>query len=395
MRLSGPPQSPYPKPDDLFAFRHKYESCNESLGRQHLQSYDVEELCRKVLVLGLDGIARKHLLQINGMNKRGWCFEFALHDSSGESSKWLRSGDFEVNVLHALPRGMVGGLKEIRHVLSRPYHHVELYACRRSVPILAIPELRKHNILGVERGDLSYFDQYGALSRAALKWHYKRANHIWFKEPYMDPMLKRLTSQPLVFIPNPGPAPISPPSHDVRDIDFLWANRLLSERKPEWFGEALAAPQLSGSSAVMMGVRGFGEVRAEVLKVQEMCRALAPPNLRILTWADPLPLMRQARYFVMFGAQIFGNHALLEAMSLGAVPIVTESFGVEELIRDGVNGFIAPLTREGVAATMKRAFTTSDDVLNQMRAAALATIADRFSEDLFLDRLEAAYRQLA
>jgi len=57
--------------------------------------------------------------------------------------------------------------------------------------------------------------------------------------------------------------------------------------------------------------------------------------------ADEVPLMlKKARYFILNSSFEATSYALLEAMSLGLVPIANEGTGSQEVIHHGVNGFL-------------------------------------------------------
>ncbi len=352
---------------------------------------------RRILVLGLDLLARKHFLQINGMNRRGWNYTIALTDPKSISLKVFQSLESDMNRFVSLPK--LGGerIRSVRKLLGESYHHVELYACRRSVPYLAFPQLGRHPLLVVERGDLSYYNQYDKISQLALRQHYRRADLIWFKEPYMEALLQNMGNSPRMFIPNPAPSYETSESAAPRDIDFVWANRFLPERSPEKFVAAIAHPELLSAKAAMLGLRDVGEVRDNVIQLQKICNAKAPANLEIFEWTDPIPYFRRARFFVMLGRQIFGNNALLEAMSMGVIPIVSRSFGIDALVEDGINGFIVEdsTDEQALVKILSKAFRMGPLEEAKLRGKAASTVKQKFGEDTFLDLLEQAYKRVA
>jgi glycosyltransferase involved in cell wall biosynthesis len=221
--------------------------------------------------------------------------------------------------------------------------------------------------------------------------HYRRADLIWFKEPYMDSMLESLSPRPRMFISNPAPPPPESSEETLRNIDFLWVNRLLPERTPEVFINVLGQPALRSAKAVMLGLLDLGDRRDAMIRHQEYCFSIVPPNLDLREWDDPNPFFRRARFFVMLGDQIFGNNALMEAMASGVIPIVTRSFGIERLIDHGVNGFLVDRDPLSLVEAMSSALQMDSQRESQMRAAATQKVNQEFNEEIFVQRLEDAY----
>ena len=91
---------------------------------------------------------------------------------------------------------------------------------------------------------------------------------------------------------------------------------------------------------------------------------------------------------------VFGNYALLESMSYGCVPIVTKAQDIEELIQDGVNGFICDFNYESFLLTIEKALEMPSEKYSKMSLNAIATIQKNFSLDRLQKRALELYRQL-
>ena len=178
----------------------------------------------------------------------------------------------------------------------------------------------------IERGDIGCIGRYGLFVRLALRIAYRWADLVIFKEPYMEAPLRRLTKAPLHFVPNCVDR-AEPSRGEERDIDFLWVNRLIPEREIGWVTGAMRQAPLRGRNLFVLGAA-------------ESEKAMVPqePDVSVLGFIEPTPYYRRARFFCLPASIVFGNNALLEAMSFGVVPVVTDAPGVERLLEDGVNG---------------------------------------------------------
>lgn len=78
---------------------------------------------------------------------------------------------------------------------------------------------------------------------------------------------------------------------------------------------------------------------------------------------------------------------IIEALSVGCIPIVTPVGGCTDLINDGVNGFIADDTStEGYLNAMKRYIDTDYSKKQEMRQAAIRLYKQNYSIDIVRDR---------
>ncbi|HEU4635625.1 MAG TPA: glycosyltransferase [Edaphobacter sp.] len=79
----------------------------------------------------------------------------------------------------------------------------------------------------------------------------------------------------------------------------------------------------------------------------------APDAIRFTGWISPERVNEEVANLdiLVMLSEVEGQPiALLEAMALGAVPVVTSLPGMQELITDGVNGFLLPIGAPAVAA---------------------------------------------
>ncbi len=351
----------------------------------------------QVLILGLDLLARKNLVQIEEMNSHGWTFVVAVDEVSDQLNDILEDIQGGNNEIILLRGNILARCRQVFKLVQMRAHHVELYACRRSFLYGALARLKRQRIVVVERGDIGLHHTYRWFERYAMRWLYNFGDCIWFKEPYMETLLRQITKKPLYFIPNPAPtssSQVEPPSWGERSIDFLWANRFLPERHGEWFTASASRLATRGFRSVAVGLRKYEASQKRYEKSQARAVRYGRGRVDFQGWVDPRTLMRQTKFFVMTGDRIFGNNALLEAMSFGAVPIVSTSDGIEILIQDGDNGFIGSSGFRGTYDSLKRALKIDRDTWTAMSKRSSETVTTSFSSQIFRNRLLTVYHFL-
>lgn len=85
------------------------------------------------------------------------------------------------------------------------------------------------------------------------------------------------------------------------------------------------------------------------------------------------------------------SNALLEAMSVGLVPIVSPVSGSRDVVADGVNGFVmAETTESALRACLRRCPPPDSDAYERLRASARSTIENQYT----LSQVAAAYERL-
>jgi L-malate glycosyltransferase len=83
--------------------------------------------------------------------------------------------------------------------------------------------------------------------------------------------------------------------------------------------------------------------------------------------------------------------ALLEAMSMGCVPVCTSVGGIPEVLRPGVNGVLVEPQRPGLLADAAGALLDDRSGLNGLAEAARDTVVERFSMARMTAELESIY----
>lgn len=279
----------------------------------------------------------------------------------------------------------------IKHYTS--IHHAEVYTGGRLV-IFTILLLRlfRIKVICVERGEIFHYSSTRKTWLSALSWRlcYNLSHIIWYKEVYMKEILQQIAPKKRkVFIHNAVYLPESKSYTGEKDIQFLWVNRMLQERHPEWFSNALKEEALQKVNGVMLG---FNSDPHGALQIEEYISSLAP-NMKPYLYQNPSTFYPRARFFVLPAKMVFGNHALMEAMSYGLVPIVLESPGVELMVKHHVNGFICQDYKTFVQC-LTQAYYLDENSYLQMSEYNKQIIRNEYSYDYLFSKIKYLYEMV-
>lgn len=340
----------------------------------------------KTILIFLDVVAHKNRLQTEAIREAG--FEPVFFVSRGKENT---QGQI------VLENGFRKRWQQVNTWIrdhKKNIHHLEVYPGGRfSFIYMLLAKRQGLPCICVERGDLLYYRRggYSRAARISMWLCYKMADIIWYREPYMKPVLEKLNSC-LFFLHNAVPVSQGQmPGFAERDIDFLWLNRLIPQRKSGWFADILRHGRLASSHNVLVGMDDSSHFKDE----QQYVSANKPAQLELIAYtADPGAFYRRARYFVLPADVVFANHALLEAMSHGVVPIVSRVEGAELIVRDKENGFLPEHTQAAFEAAMLDAFSQDEKEWKKMSAAARLTIQNNFSEEKYREAIKTLYGRL-
>jgi glycosyltransferase involved in cell wall biosynthesis len=340
--------------------------------------YFQKKKSQKVLVIGLDKFLRKNRLQLEVLGDLGWTYTVLTSDTSENFDEFFSGLEINHKIVKRKENALSRVLQLMR-VLSTDFHHVELYvAGRATIIFLSLLKIKRKNIVVIERGDIGLMENYSFLTRLGMRYAYRFADQVWYKEPYMLEILQTFRRKELHFLPN---ATLILEKEKVnKEIDFLWANRMLETRLPHLLVSAMSHQNLSTSRCVLVGFRST-DVITNDSDYEISLLSLLPPNVEAVSWTDPAEYMARARFFVMLGDKIFGNHALLESMAQGVVPIVSESIGISSLITHGVNGFITGTELKEIEIALMLASSLTQGEWKKLSDNAKLTIAAHYSPD--------------
>jgi glycosyltransferase involved in cell wall biosynthesis len=155
----------------------------------------------------------------------------------------------------------------------------------------------------------------------------------------MKPLLEKEGAKNLFFLHNAIESKelLDKQLHEKKDITFLWLNRIIPERRSDWFVNVLKKQELKNTVNYLVGFIQDSKYQ----NIQNQITLDKSDNLVIEEYSgNPSDYYKRAKFFVLPSQVIFANHSLLEAMSYGVVPLVSRQPGSDLIVDDGKNGFI-------------------------------------------------------
>ncbi|MES3016269.1 MAG: glycosyltransferase [Bacteroidota bacterium] len=354
---------------------------------------------KSLIVSFLDKVAPKNRLQIKIIYDLGYTPVFYVNDYIGYSDQYFKTRDEH----RLLVQGLLNRFGQIYSFFKKNkhnIHHVEVYPGGRfSFIYLLLARYFEIKTICVERGDLLYFKKggYDLVTRLSMWMCYKRADMVWYREIYMEKILREMGVRKLFFLHNAVEIRNDLPEHKThsdykaKNIDFLWLNRLIPERMSGWFVDILARKSFESTKNILAGILP----KTLYQKEQTTVITNKPTNLRLLDYvADPSALYRESKFFVLPAKVVFANNALLEAMSFGVIPIIVDSPGYELIVKDGYNGIVSSFDKKNFETAMLRALDLSEQDYTTMSNNAIAHIRSSFSADSYMDKIKKLYKEI-
>ncbi len=365
------------------------ENTNQNKDKQHSSSPN------RVVILGIDTIRHKNRSQLELMNKQGLVFDIFTNDLSGDSLEQL--GELsQSNRLFRLESKFYKRLKQlITYIIKhkRSIHHAEIYSGGRFACFygLLCQCFRVKNLVA-ERGDLqSILNMPSLKNRLVFQYVYKSADLVWYKEPYMESLLKNMGVKRYTMIPNAVGTPIANSIVD-KDIDFIWVNRLVWRRNFEW-----VINYFYDEKILKTVVLGYAAANAKNLPGNAnslLNELMGTAHFEVHGYVDPVSFYQRAKFFILPATYVYGNYSLLEAMSYGVIPIVSETEATNKIVQNDINGITFNHDFESFTAAIDKARNMDESTYKLMSERVKQSIKDHFSLTQWEKKMLSMYSEL-
>jgi glycosyltransferase involved in cell wall biosynthesis len=174
-------------------------------------------------------------------------------------------------------------------------------------------------------------------------------------------------------------------------VHFVSMGRLDAEKAVDQTICAFAA--LSADTPAQLTILGDGPCRPEL---EALSRRLGQEKRIVFTGAvaDVTPYLKEADVYLSTSLSEGMSNALLEAMSHGVMPVVSQVSGADDLVEEGVSGFLFPPGDETALATrLEESLAMTRERRRATGEAARAAVC-RFSLDRVADLHLSLYRRL-
>jgi glycosyltransferase involved in cell wall biosynthesis len=175
-------------------------------------------------------------------------------------------------------------------------------------------------------------------------------------------------------------------------VHFVSMGRLDVDKAVDQTIRAFA--DLSADAPAHLTILGDGPCRREL---EALSRRLGQERRIVFTGAvgDVTPYLKEADVYLSTSVSEGMSNALLEAMSSGVMPVVSRVSGADDLVEDGVSGFLFPPGDEtALAARLEESLAMTRERRRATGEAAREAIRARFSLEKVVERHLTLYRNL-
>jgi glycosyltransferase involved in cell wall biosynthesis len=266
--------------------------------------------------------------------------------------------------------------------------------------VLAGALLGKPTLIKIGRGGLEHFD-LDVINRKRLvgRWYartvvrHATAYVANSREIAADLQRWGVPASKVHEIPNGIATPESGAERPRTDsLRFVFLGRLEIEKAIDLMIRGFA--RLSPGTRASLTVVGEGDCRHALERLVDELGLR--PRVRFTGAVDDVsPMLRDADIFVSTSLSEGMSNALLEAMSFGLTPLVSQVSGVADIVEDGRSGLLfAPGNLDAFAAKLEEAVALPAATLRELGARARAVVTERFGIDEVATRHVALYEQL-
>jgi glycosyltransferase involved in cell wall biosynthesis len=129
-------------------------------------------------------------------------------------------------------------------------------------------------------------------------------------------------------------------------------------------------------SSGTLALIGSGPVDAEIRQLAADDPRVTP--LGVVTYEKNIEVVARSKFYMSMTASDGASLSLMEAMAVGAIPVVSDIQANREWVEDGVNGALVPLDDEGSASARIREFVAQpDEKLDIMRVSNREIVRER------------------
>lgn len=236
-------------------------------------------------------------------------------------------------------------------------------------------------------------DECGPLARRVVRFFLDRATVIVVVSERWAAWMRRITVNPRV-VCLPNPVAIPPATGAPREPGLVAFTGRCSEGKGVFDLLDALAEIAPSRPALRLECAGDGDLG----RVVERAAGLGiDARVRLRGWIGARErdeLLARASIFVLPSHAEALPVSLLEAMAAGCAVIATRVGGIPDLVEHGVNGLLVPPRDPGALALALRTVLDDPELAARLGRGARATVAERYTLEQALERLEQVYGAL-
>jgi len=317
-----------------------------------------------LFVIGWSAIQEKHSYQLNHF--RSACVSFKVFVTTQTDYFQAQKNSFP-NEFFLLHKNFVLRLLQVCSFFNSSERPTAIFlapAGRFAVAYALLAKLYRMKIVAIEWGDLYEIHERDFITRFFYLRIMRRADVVWFKEPYMKELLLKNNCSKVFYIPNSVPLNSNwQAGNETKEFDFIWANRNITTRYPELFIKSLI--DLSSDRRVTCLFIGLFKSEKEIddwlFDIGYVRLDLERVGITFKPFGEIKDWILKSRFFVLLADHVFGNNSLLESMSAGLVPLVNRVDGIQGTVIPHISGFLTELNNEDLKANILEMLNLKDE----------------------------------
>ena len=338
-------------------------------------------MSKKILILGIDTVSHKNTHQLYAGKLLGYKMDVFTNDRLRQSSSFIQ---LPHTLFFLKPTFFNRFIQIVKYLIreSNNLNHVEIYPGGRFAYFyLILCKIFRCKVVTVERGEFVFWKERSRFVRFFLSMLYKKTSLVWYRELYMKKILDDIGVKKSFFLHNCTDFP-KLASNVENKIDFLWVNRIIPQRKVDWVLKYFA--EENSQRLVILGDKNKEPFVRDFIKTRNL------KHISILGYLAPIPYYQKSRFFLLPADVVFANNALLEAMSYGVVPLVSDVSGSDLIVDHLQSGYIFPHNYQGFKEAIEWAIKLDKASYDKLSQNARLKVEKDFS----FEKFKAGYKKM-
>ena len=328
-----------------------------------------------ILLCGWTTLEPKASYQVEAMSNLGFHITLISPDTYGRSEQVLKDNAQSYSFLKYPKKWIIIEYLLIIKYLLFKRHEIEYVICTpmsySTFFTIIFCKLLNIKYLLLEWGSITDLSKVNFILGSLASNSYKLAKKIVYKEPHFKRILISLfrkSSKQIEFMPNcikvdnKYLSRFQENKFDKNfEIDFLWANRPIWRRFPEYFLKASIDKEFENNTFKMYGINNnIKDIKSK--KFLSLVKIVKKKDSKIInSYSFKIKqTFLNSKFFILASRDIYGNNALLETMSLGIVPIVSDTPWTRKFVPKK-----SAIIFKNNYSSFKRALTFARDISNE------------------------------
>lgn len=353
-----------------------------------------------IAISHIDTIKKKNIRDIVCLSKlQGFTFEVFSYSGHSLSQPSLKSHIYRRNLFSR-------ALQYTAFILTRKkdLNHVEIYTGCGNFWILEclICSILDVKVVACERGtpllNISKNSQVVRFAKVlALRY---LTNAIWIRELWMNDILNSLNipAKKLIFIPNAINLDdeLLTQRKVQTNASFLWVNSFKEFRHLDWVYNVFNDLSVNKSDYRLTVLGDLSDKGITPCQINQTFAGRIKSSLigNLLPFCEPYDFYLTHTFFILPADIVYLNNSLLESMSYGCVPILSDVDGARLIVPDSSHGILFNNDEKSFKTAVSEALSLTDAQIRHIQTNIIKHIRNNFSIQAKAQKILKMYKDL-